>query len=530
MKKTKDRLLYISLLFLLTGIFSIYYYGIQVTFFPDWEALDSLIATWGIYLKGGIPGFWRDIIKTICYIFLPLFGLSYKTMRVSYTFLYAIYTIICLDIILRDSKNTLHWYRLPIYVIFMVLLPIRITSSWGQLGNGWIQYPMNQHPESMLCTLVGIWLLYRLLQAEGNKKKGLLILLICWNIFSINMANQIWIIAFLIPEILLLFAKQFGKWKDKWILISIILVAVLYLVLKVLSVKFAFLRNFFAMQGDEVTIFKATGWSSVGSYPTNVCNYLTAILSIFGCDFTKLNVYNVTILLCIMKIVLVIIIFRLVFKNIRVVENNELEYVISWGFILLSAFWTFSDYAQNVAHHVRYLMILLPYGTILLCLNIDRIGEMLKIAELKNKRNVTIIACCLIFALFPYGEWKVYQENIYDREYIELLQVIEEKGLHNGVWGQSFALGHNIYVMSHGKHALARGGFTDGSLVFNENPDEIYDFFVIEDNGNIGTEISSGDVYNFVMNNGYDEDVSVCDGSVRIYIFHDGIHSEEITE
>lgn len=524
LKCKKNVVFYIVALIAITGLFSVYYYGIQKTFAVDEEALESLISVWDAKRNGTNVKLFPYFIRTLCSILIPLFGLSYRTVRVAYTILYAIYTILLLDIVLRRENGKMAWSVLPVYMLFMVLLPITQNNNWGKLGNGWYQYPFNQHPEAMLCTLVGIWLLRQIYLSNGMIKKVCVGILAIWSICGLFIANQIYIIAFFAPFLLFVLVRVAGSGKIKNIgTKALALLAVLYLILKVLSIKFDQIACFFG-SADQSDFFKSTAWSKVGNWPSNICNYIQAIISMYGCDYTLFNIYNITIVLYGIKLILVIFAFCMMVKKLKSTDN-AMEFVISWGYLLLSVFWIFSEYAQNLQHHMRYLMIFIPYAIIIICLHLDEFGKWIRVECFENAKNLCIIASLLCVALFPYNEWNVTTEDPYDREYREVIETVESRGLNTGIWTQSFSLGNAVYVTSGGKHKLVKGAFQDNgnTILIPEEEGEIYDYLVIEDNGNIGDTISSEEVYNFLCENIPDDIVEICDGSVKIYIYQDGI-------
>lgn len=521
---------YYAVLFILTSIFALYYYGIQQTITPDHEELSALKNTYYSFQFGEKLDVWHAINAFVLYFLIPFVGYSYETIRVTYTIFYACYVLFSLDIILRKGNWKIHWGRLLLYMMFMVFVPIKITEHWGQLGTGWIQYPLNQHTECMLCLVIGLWLLWQISNASSETvKKALVLMLILWNVFSIRMTDQIWLVSFFLPELLCGIRYIIIKYKIKNVVTIVCVLACMGIFgLKILSIRFGLLETFFQYAGQGSAFFKSADWSSLSAFPGHFSNYVTAITALFGCDISQLNIYNIVVFFYAIKLILVGFIFFYVIVTVcNYKDASNIELCISLGIVFLSLFWIFTDYADMISHHIRYLILILPYGTIMLCLHSEDIANKLHIVTRKNRIGIGIALSAMLIALFPYGIWGREKEDKFDQEYREVVETIEEKELHTGIWTQSYGLGTYVNVLSGGKYSMSRATLSDdySRIIMTAKPDTLYDYIVFEKNGNDGfnfwlTELD----YVFAYANGQpDEIVELCDGEVVVYIYRNGV-------
>lgn len=545
--RQKNKWIYWCLIIFLSILFSIYYYMLQRTFAPDHEALESVVVAYRdiMHNRSFSEYFFPHwaIIRPLSRIFLhiPYINDSFiRVLRTAYTLIYFIYHVFVLDLCLRDNhSSTKKWYNLPFYIIFMVFLPMRYTSHFGHLGEHWDQFPFNQHPEALLACVISVWIVCRTVENKciSTWKK--------WILYSIVLAlgtwigQQIYLVAFLFPFCVVIFITytkgQKNEGKFWWIAIGLLFAGII--LIKFASIFSDSLAILFGTEKDNALFSKSIKWAAVPELGKGGLNYLMAVLGLFNLDYSQLNVYNLDIFQYLLRTLIIIFIFSCVFKCTRELwvsgsKDRIIETTICLGFVLLSCFWIFTDYSLDVLNHLRYLVLLVFYGVIILCMNSENLARFFKLKFIESKKALCIFGCVLCIASVPIIGWDHRQsDSIYWDEYLAIIETINNEKLHSGYWGSTYEAGTFIMSMTSGQHLLTHMFVTDDGYIdinygnghFSED-DLYYDYILIERLPNtVYPEVTGEQWKLFYKNYGYPDRVISPYPGVEMLIYDDGI-------
>lgn len=453
-KKRQDKIVYFIALFLVSIAFSFYYYGIQKGFTPNSESLASIWVAYHNVCLGEQLG--NSIWTKLCEVAVLFFGLSYKSLRVVNTFMYFMITIFALDLAIRNRKWEIKWYALPIYMLFMVMMHHGNSIYYGQLTGQVYQYPFDQHMLANFSSIFCLWMVYRI---DTKSKYRLLqyMLLAIIIIGCMLETDLLFCVTFVAPLLIVLLCKYIRENKIIVATISIIFIGVA--VCRFLAQYFPGFSVLFVESTERYSsgyIYGATNFEEISNLLNNFLNYFGGLSGLFNFDFSGTSVINLNLIIYSVRVILVGIVFYYVCKNTkRIASTREVENVpeaiIALGIVILSFFFIFTNHGNNIIQ-MRYLDMLLPYGTILLCWHTEDFAKTFNLPCLSNKKIFFGLSLLCIIASHDYSWGKEKVADEWDKEYQYIAELVEEKGLHQGIAGLwTFA---SISAVSDGKHIL----------------------------------------------------------------------------
>lgn len=170
----KNRIVYFIFLIILSVLFTIYYYGIQMGVVPSHEELYSLVNGWLTLNKGlDWPSAAEGIYARVCVLIVFFGGVRYGSMRIVWSIFYFLISLVTLDLAMRDNRWNCRIAALPIYILLMVLMHLSgpyLSRYYGKFFYVKDQYPFNFHMGTILAVLLLMWFVYRVTETNLPKR------------------------------------------------------------------------------------------------------------------------------------------------------------------------------------------------------------------------------------------------------------------------------------------------------------------------------------------------------------------------
>lgn len=448
--KNKTRILAGGCMVLVCGVvFAIYYYFIHLGFTPNGE---ELLTTWEAYYHvnyGETMTETNRLWQLVQSLPIKKFGMSFTSIRISQALMYLLIVCGALALSLKDSSKLKNWYILPLFVFLMVVLHTGRSAYYGQLTDRSHQYPLDNHTLPAVFAVWSMWCMDKHAKYHESKVKIIFLLLfIVCVLIGIFDTDLLFCVIFLGP--LLVIAA--GEWmkRQKHITVGIVkLVSAGLLVIAVMRVVYyttPFLGSVFQPQsvryGDwDSHLYGMPNFVNMDKIVEHFLNYISGISGLFNIDISGQPVVSVYLIIYLIRFVLLLIIiwcvgeFILRWWKSEKVFGQETDYVsltAAVAIIIISAAFVLTSYGDN-KDHVRYLMAILPYSTILICRNAQGIMAKLK---LDGKRNSVYFALFFLISTFIFakspGELRKHPD-VWDDAYQEVLEIVEENELGTGV-------------------------------------------------------------------------------------------------
>ncbi len=481
----KNWCLYLTGLFFLVFLAAIYYFGILRGFTPNSEDLSSLSVAYENRVHS--EGMSRNIWILLLEIAVSKYGYSYKSIRLVWTSLYFAICLLTLDLVLRDEKNEINISRIPIFFLFMVLMHKSSSVYYGVVTDQVYQYPFNYHMFSTLFSLLCIWIIR---EEERNQKKWLWVIVLFAIILGLMDADGLFLITFLAP----LFLTCLCRWikTQKTLVFNIILGLLLIEILKISSAFIPFLGKLFigssTLYSGDVA-YGISNYKDIVGLKDNIFIFVGALSGLFNWDISGMSMQNLTLVMYLIRIVCTFFIVYIVCRQVKYIipearDGKWCKNIICIGFLLLCISFIFTENGSEQCH-VRYLPCLIPYGTIILCWEYDKLAELLHLELLKKPyvKCSIFTLCCLLS--FSWKEWLQPKEvDGWDNAYYKINEIVEEKGLHEGL-GSLWTAG-NVSAVENGKHIvdIAQFDFSHNRLerqIDLKNNDYFYDYVLVGD-------------------------------------------------
>lgn len=430
-------------------IFAVYYYLIHLGFTPNGE---ELLATWEAYYYVNYGEtmlatnrLWR-FLQT-----LPIrqFGMSFASIRISQSLMYMLIVSVTMALSLKDSSKMKNWSVLPLFVFLMVVLHIGGSAYYGQLTEYSHQYPFDNHTLPAVFALWSMWCIDKCgKHRDSGKKYVYLALFLFCVLVGVFDTDLLFCVIFLGP-ILIVAAGEWLKRQSNIALSLIKPVAVVVILLATLRGIYyttPFLGNVFSPQsvryGEwESHLYGMPNFVNLDRLVEHFLNYISGISGLFNIDISGQPVLSIYLPIYIIRFTLILIIVWCIkeillrwWKGEKVFgeETDYVSLVAAVSIIITSLAFILTSYGDN-KDHVRYLMIILPYATILLCRNAQKIMKRLKLEG--NRALVYLLlfftVCVFIFAKSPSELRK--HPDVWDDEYQKVLEIVRENELGTGV-------------------------------------------------------------------------------------------------
>lgn len=483
-KKRKEKLIYFILLFLFSIGFAFYYYGIQKGFTPNSENLASI---WVAYhnVHYGEQLLNNDIWIKLCEVAASIWGLSYKSLRMVNSFMYFMITFFALDLAIRNKEGYVRWYAIPAYMLFMVMMHHGDSTFFGQLTSQVYQYPFDQHMLAHFAAIFCVWMVYRI---NGSSKYKIVqyVVAIIIMFYCVKGTDLLYLVTFLAPFILVMIFKFIKK--DFVMVVGLCVVFFAITVCRFLSQYIPIFSVLFVNGTERYAhgyIYGATNFERIDNLVRNFLNYLGGLSGLFNFDFSGTSVLNLNFIIYFIRIVFLCVILGYVCKEIKkIIFTREIkdiaESIMVLGIVLLSVFFICTDHGNNIIQ-MRYLDMILPYGTILLCWHIDDFAKIFNLPCLSNKGVLFGIVFLCVIASHDYRWGHEKAEDEWDKEYQYIAELVEENNLHEGIAGLwTFA---SVSAVSEGEHILNMGTFKPDTktmeLAYSLENEYFYDYILV---------------------------------------------------
>lgn len=428
-----------------------YYYYLHFGFTPSGE---ELLLVWDAYqhLEFG-ESFGHSILWQIFYIPpVYLFGLSFKSLRVSLTLQYVAVSVIGLFLALPKTKaKERYWFSVPVYIILMVLVHVGNSVYFGASNERIRQYPLDFHVFPLMLALISLCFVQLYFNNKGKIVKIIAGFALALSvIIGILGTDILYIVFFLVPLLIVLFRKGFYRVKDKEKVVIGVTTgcAVLLLILRVIYYFTPYLGELFSIKSIRygewgAAFYGAPNFVRIEELGTQILNYIGAISGLFNIDISgqavlSIHIFNYGVRLILLFLICIVIRFTLLQWWRR--ENNEnLDYVsiiAALGIVLLSLAFIFTSYGAG-RDCVRYLGSILSFSTILLCRNFTIVEQFIKRTfKLDVNKYKYLIMGILAVGIFVYAVPKSEMKknpDIWDDEYQEIIEIIRENDLGVGI-------------------------------------------------------------------------------------------------
>lgn len=426
----KQKIFYFVIVVCLCLLFSVYYYGIQMGVVPSDEHSLSVYNAY-LYLYKDLNEK-MNFFNWICVIVVRFFGVCYGSLRIVWTIFYFFISLFALDLSIRDNKWNCKIYAIPIYIILMVLMHLsgeHLTEYYGLLVKVFNEYPFDIHIHTTLFCLIFLWVCYRVDEEriKSVKIRWIIYIFTCFMCYLVaGKADTLLFIASSMLPLLVALCRKYilnSKSWSKIIIVFLVLIAILN-----------FLIDF---SSDEVGAilysFHIQTFIDVKNLVNQVLAYIACLSGTFNFDIWRQE-FSLVIVPGIARIFMVLFIYFLIIKNlIRYFKKEKSvdlsEQIISWGFLLITLGFIFTQ--LGYWDRARYMNIFLPYGTILLCWNIDRF---ISFVNVSSHKSFVVISILLILSCYS-PDWGKYREeyNVYEKDLMEINELVDQKGLHEGL-------------------------------------------------------------------------------------------------
>lgn len=471
--------------------FSYIYYEIQCGVNQSHEELASLIITYMKMYKGSDYYQSWTIMNPLYHIVMYFFGLTYKTQRIVYSIMFFGVSLFTFDLCLRN-KRRINLGNLPIYILLMVFLHLSgnyLSQYFGDGSGGtgyYSNYPFSLHINSTFCIVLILWSLKQLWTSNFyiNKKlyvqycMDILLFVIGFGLCGI-WDWELYVLYLVFPYILL----KLRPWlTQKKVYLSCFLLAILsYIVISV------------GINNGYIKYLRLTEIKSIYDLREQISYFLIELLCLYNIDITISDIMMIDkVVYCFRFIILFFILYFILFtiKNYfkKQIDLQPCDILISWGICIFAIAFIFTNLGYY--DRVRYMVAILPYGTILLCNNSEKFLEKL---NLNRYSNLSII-CCIIMICSINKDWN---KHIFDTDIARLVNLIEVNELHSG-YG-TLNMTSRLSVMSEGKH-MAYGikynleNDTINYYISGDLSQEYFDYFIFDKDKAYGSDLLTKDI------------------------------------
>lgn len=430
-KEKKYKILFYVFLAALSGIFSIYYYGISKGVLPCHEELYPICqADWS--MNQGYKMTIKNIYYIVCELVVYLCGIRYGSIRLVWSIFYFLISLFVLDLSIRDNQWKCRMYVIPLYMILMVFMHLSgryLSEYYGKLSQ-FDQYPFNNHIQTTLASVIFLWIYDRVngsrLKSKYKTSSFLVILIMLIGCYYIAGGPDTLLFAAqtIVPFFLLMgrkYIRDNGS-RNKALILILLGAGVINLFI-----------GFNNKSVEELMyLYHVRDIVDIKELFNQVLAYIACISGVFNFDMWA-KFIDVGIFVNVIRIILVVFIYRLVYKNIKnyFMQNDfsaSIDSIICWGITIVSIFFIFTR--LGYWDRARYLNVFLPYGTILLCRNIE---SFLKFVKIPSVKTYLVIDMLVIFLSYN-PEWGHHREyNEFDNDLQEINEFVEKKNLHEGL-------------------------------------------------------------------------------------------------
>lgn len=481
----------IVVLFLIVLVSAVYYYGLHLSFWPDPEYGAQTLRFFymenfggGISLKGSM------ISNALSYISYKIFGVGFQGLRVIAAVKYFIALFFCAVLSAFSIKERrMKWYLLPLFGFIAVVINPGSSKYCGfSMSPNHHQYPYDMHMNSVIFALLECFLLDILLQFESKSKKiltSVIIFIIC--IIGIRTTDLYFGISFWVP-VITYFGVCLWKKNKKAVINIIVLCFGFFAVLRALSIVIVPLRSLFAVKELEYgewangnAIYGDSGFADFGNIWPSISNTLTSLMSLFNVEISGKSILSINTVIAAIRISLVVLIYVIAVQTIKdSLQSGEkkkdlISIICSYSVVFITVFVMFSSYGVQ-GRATRYLLMVVFYGSVLLCRNAEEILSLLT-GELTYAKWVLFIGLsfCVLINVRPVWKEDSYYAQ-YEIDFQNLAVFIKENDLGIGVGDIWHAA--PLTEVTEGECAVLVGEITDGELCIGHDCKTNINYFI----------------------------------------------------
>lgn len=452
-KKWVNYIVGLIVIILFSIFFSYYYYCIHLGFTPNGEELTMVIRT----ALGGQSEVSIKLWNMVYQIAFDNFGISYTASRAANAMLYFFIVSAAIALSVRGGGG---WYILPLFAFLMVVLHTGASPYYGYMEENLHQYPFDNH---VLPTIFALWVLLCLQHYfDSEKKYYWLCVAFLLSIIGILKTDLLFCIILVAPVAIVSLGMVLKKRKTglNFLIYGLFSILGIICILRVIYYTTPFLLNVFSVNSiggyDNTRFYGDADYIDIRHLGSAFLWMINGIMGLFNVDISNKPIVHIFSLIYLIRFALIgLIIYFMIrslsrwWKSDAASAQDYINAVLSLGILLLLISALFSQWGDGY-NVVRFIVGILPYATILICRNFIEINQWLKF---KHKKFLTgtflfFMMCCFIYAK-PIGEMKK-NPDVWDDEYMEILQLVQEKDLGNGVG--SMWLGHVLTCLSEGNY------------------------------------------------------------------------------
>lgn len=459
-----------SIIILGIGILAaVYYYHVHLGFTPNGE---ELLSVTGSYIQartneGLLGGGSNRPLYFMLSHMVNLFGVSYKALRMTQAILWGALVTLSMLVIFMNTKKIKDSIGvvLPVFIVLMVLVNKGKSNYYGWIAEGRIHvYPMDPHICALIFAVFGLICIQIYDRSRKKSGKTLASLLIVLSmIVGILNTDALFFLIYILPVICFYGIKLFErvKNKEKFCLSIVGLGTIVLFFLRIIYYTTPYLSELFQEKqlryGDwEKYFYGVPTFLRMDNLAYQIKNYFMGLLGLFDIDISGKAVIDIYLIWYTVRFILLVCTVILVYKTLRDWWQRKpikgVNIVMALGIIFNSLAVLFTGYGEGAAC-ARYMTVILPYSSILLCSEIpslfENIREFSGIQFLRYKHFIAGTMAIVIFVFATPAKDLHKNPDVWDEEYASIVEVIQENNLGTGI--SSVWIAPVISCLSEGK-------------------------------------------------------------------------------
>lgn len=449
--KVWSKCLYFVLVILFCAASTFYFYCILKNIEPCGEDLCSIGLQWAtneLHEYSEPTNLWA----LICDFFTSRYGLSFSSLWYTECVAWFFISFFAFDLAIRGREWKIKWYAIPLFALFLVMVPNTTSTFFGQLDEELSSYPLVTHMMPMFFCVFFFWILKRIPKVKHSWAISLILIPFCY--LAYRNSDALFILMFIFPCIFVYNRNLFNSKKKilYWLLGICCTVAFMH----ILARYFEPAEKLFAgrMNGATSLFYGAGNFTDIDIFNENMRATVGALLAFFGINLPGHSLLDIGNIVSIVRLFFLISLFFFMVKRLkkRITGENkeEVEYAMCIGIILNLFLFLFGTYGDR--YGVRYLNLILVYGTVILCWNSNY--YILVIEKAINKPIlyfVSIIILCM-FIDVDFDFYKDKNTTVFQDNYERIINYVKTENLHQGMGSHIIAA--NVMTRSNGECAI----------------------------------------------------------------------------
>lgn len=490
MRQNIKKTLLICTVVIIAACAAIYYYGLHLSFWPDPEFSNFPMRYYleeRFNYKFGRYGF--GFSEMLAYLSYTWFGIGFKGIRIYATLMY-FFIILCVAIASMHVaiKKSFKWYAIPMFAFIAVLLNPGSSVTCGHHTSAYHLYPYDMHTEAVFLVFFLLALLQYMLLSEPIRKRWILVIIIgALSIVGIIKTDLLFIVGFILPVLCVIMTGLVKKNRDT---LKIFLLGVfgLIVILRCLSMVFKPFKSFFVVENTPVYgswvdgghVYGDVGIVNLQEIWTNMSNLVTELLALFNVDLSG-SIISIHMIVNVLRIFIVFTILILAIRQIRESFHSKdrvIDYVSlisAYGIVFNIFIIVITNYGRNL-NCIRYMTMIVFFGTILLCRRIDEVCSFMFGAQKNNKLFICVFfSICCLADFRPFWRADSFQMD-YEHSLQEVANIIRKNQLGTGIGGHWYS--STLTALMEGECAVI-----EWDLYYEELIKETQAYYIVEGTG-----------------------------------------------